>query len=75
MTYHESPIQLGDTYRDKNTGFTGAAIAVAFWQHRCARVCLVALVNQVPAEHWFEEPNLIPTNGVDKNVGFTPPTC
>jgi hypothetical protein len=62
-------IELGDHYRDEDTKFEGVATAVTFYRQRVPRVCLTALVSSVPADHWFDEPQLTFIDG-DKAMGF-----
>lgn len=37
---YKSDIQLGEKYRDEQTGYEGTAVAIYFYQHACERVSL-----------------------------------
>lgn len=43
-TAYESDIQLGERYRDEQTGFEGIATNIGFFQYACERVCLESYV-------------------------------
>ena len=64
MPTHETPIVLGASYRDKATGFEGAAVSVHFYYgHTVERVTIAALdKNGAVAEQTFEGPRLAPTS-------------
>lgn len=38
MNTYQSDIELGERYRDQQTGFEGVATALYFFQHACERV-------------------------------------
>lgn len=63
----KTDIVFGDKYREKNTGFVGAATAVYFFEHGCTRVNLMALVDGDVKEFVFDEQALIHVNS-DKAV-------
>lgn len=69
MATYTTVIELDRTYRDRDTQFEGVATAIAFYRHQCERVQLRAIVSNVPADHWFDAPqlDLMP----EKAVGFT----
>ncbi|GAS99881.1 Gp075 [Mycolicibacterium canariasense] len=54
----KTDIVLGQQYRDAQTGFTGHATAVYFFQHGCERVQLKALHDGELKEHVFDAPEL-----------------
>lgn len=58
---YKSDIELGEFYRDKQTGITGIATAVYFFQHACERVQL-EYVNEKDLELKelvFDSPRLV----------------
>lgn len=54
----ESEIQLGETYRDTVTGFTGKAVARHEYLHGCTRITLSALVSGDVKEFTFDAPSI-----------------
>lgn len=40
MSEYKSDIQLGERYRDEQTGYEGVATSITFFQFACERVCL-----------------------------------
>lgn len=65
---YKSDIKLGRKYRDKNTGFTGTATAVVFYQHGCERVTLKGMNNHGEiVEYGFDSPEV-----EDVETGKTP---
>lgn len=63
-------VELGDHYRDEDTGFEGVADSITFGRGGCPRVKLRALVSSVPAEHWIDEPRLTFFDPADRALGF-----
>lgn len=58
-TQYESEIVLGEEYVDKQTGFSGHAVAVVFYQHGCERVTLKGLNgNGEIVEYGFDAPEI-----------------
>lgn len=51
---YTSDIQLGKRYRDRQTGFTGHATALYFYEHSCERVNLKALIDGAIKEYVFD---------------------
>lgn len=73
----EMKMKLGDTLRDKITGFTGVAVSVHEYLHGCRRFSLqpTDLRDGKPVEtHSFDEPQLeiIADGGVAPKSGNTP---
>ncbi|MCV7175093.1 hypothetical protein [Mycolicibacterium sphagni] len=66
---YESTIELGLRYRDSDTAFTGVADQVLFRRNACPMVRLTTLVNSVPSQQWFDEPNV--TLVGDVGAGFS----
>lgn len=60
ITY-TSDIQLGERYRDVQTGYEGTATAIAFYQYACERITLEAFdPSQVSIRYEsFDAPRLI----------------
>lgn len=54
----KSDIRLGEKYRDEQTGISGTATAVSFYQYGCERVNLEAVVNGKIEEYGFDAPRL-----------------
>lgn len=69
MIDYQSPIILGNTYRDQHIGFTGVAENICFHQHGCPRVALRTLLNGNVIEQVFDGPNLMSNS--DGQLGFT----
>lgn len=58
VTYH-SDITLGKRYRDPQTGITGTATAVYFFQYACERVALETVKSDGELkEYTFDAPRL-----------------
>lgn len=58
---YKSDIELGENYRDEQTGIEGIATAIYFFQHACERVC-IEYVNQKDGELkelTFDSPRLV----------------
>ncbi len=57
---YETDIQLGERYRDEQTGMEGIATAIFFFQHACERVQLERINshNQQLEETVFDAPRL-----------------
>lgn len=54
-----SDIQLGQVYRDDQTGVEGVATSVTFFQHACERVCLELMTKDGELkEYVFDAPRL-----------------
>lgn len=56
---YKSDIQLGEKYRDSQTGIEGTATAVTFHQYGCERVMLEAVVQGKIEEYGFDAPRLV----------------
>ena len=57
----ETNVTMGESYKDKVTGFVGKAVAVTKWQFGCIRVALRPVVNkdgEMKEEEWFDEESL-----------------
>ena len=55
--------ELGKTYRDRITGYTGVAMCVSQWLHGCRRITLQSreLKDGKPVDSWtFDELDLEP---------------
>lgn len=61
MTSFKSDIVLGDKYEDKQTGITGTAVSVHFYQFACERVALEVVNNGKIQEYFFDAPRLTHT--------------
>lgn len=59
---YESDIQLGETYRDEQTGITGVATSVGFFQHACERIVLEFVNDGELKEYAFDAPRLVHVN-------------
>lgn len=61
MTSYKSDVQLGERYRDEQTGFEGVATTVTFYQHACERVCIETYdaARQEIKEAVFDSPRLV----------------
>lgn len=59
MTHYEADVELGVQYRDKQTGITGVATAITFYQHGCERVNLEAVIDRKIEEYSFDSPRLV----------------
>lgn len=61
MTSYKSDVQLGERYRDEQTGFEGVATTVTFFQHACERVCVESYdaSRQEIKEAVFDSPRLV----------------
>ena len=55
---YETDIQLGERYIDEQTGISGTATVVSFYQHGCERVSIEAVVNGEIKEYGFDAPRL-----------------
>lgn len=59
MTAYNSEIQLGQRYRDINTGFEGTATVVSFFQHGCDRLTIKGMNKQGEiVEYAFDSPEV-----------------
>lgn len=54
-----SDITLGEGYQDEQTGITGVATAISFYQYACERVTLELVVRGRVEEYTFDAPRLI----------------
>lgn len=61
---YKSDIQLGERYRDTQTGYEGVATAVYFFQHACERVLIETFDPQHKEvkEQAFDAPRLVHVN-------------
>lgn len=55
---YETDIKLGERYRDEQTGITGVATGVQFYQYGCERVTLETVVAGKIEEYSFDAPRL-----------------
>jgi hypothetical protein len=61
VTNYKSDVQLGERYRDEQTGIEGIATAIYFFQHACERI-QIEYVNEKDGELkelTFDAPRLI----------------
>lgn len=56
---YESDIELGERYRDEQTGIEGVAVAIAFFQYACERITLELVVEGKLEEYTFDAPRLV----------------
>lgn len=58
---YRSDIKLGEKYRDVQTGLTGTATSVHFYQHACERVSIEGLkADGELVEYAFDAPRTVP---------------
>lgn len=73
MAVFELNVTLGDTYRDKITGFIGTATDVSFNVMKCCRVYLMPKVDdkgELQEGAWFDSPCLEHRISDNKYDGF-----
>jgi hypothetical protein len=81
---YQTGVVLGDKYIDKQTGMTGTATAVVFFQFGCERVTLETVHEGAIKEYTFDSPRLTHvetdtqitterTGGPDRGVSWSRP--
>lgn len=55
---YKTDIKLGQKYRDPQTGITGIATAISFYQYACERASLEIVINGEIKEYTFDAPRL-----------------
>jgi len=72
----ETSVIMGNTYKDKVSGFVGKAIAVTKWQFGCIRIALRPVVvkdGKLMEEEWFDEESLENIIPKEKTTGGPTP--
>lgn len=64
----KSDIILGESYIDEQTGYSGVATGITFFQHACSRVCIESYDSERKQikEVVFDAPRLRPVGGGKK---------
>lgn len=69
---YRSDIDLGERYRDEQTGIEGVCVLVAFFQHACERATLEVVVDGKIEEYGFDAPRLTHVESGSKALSDTP---
>lgn len=65
---YPSGVELGKTYRDKDTGIQGRAVVISFFEHACERAVLEYVKEGEIKEVGFDVPRLVEVADEEKDL-------